>query len=64
MWGINFSDIAGLKFNSLTDNKLVYIRKKTKKRISTPLSDEALQIINKYTPDNSKCSYNTIRIRS
>jgi site-specific recombinase XerD len=46
--GINFSDIAGLRLNNIIDNKLIYIRKKTKKKINTPLSTEALQIIQKH----------------
>ena len=46
--GINFTDISYLKIENIIDNKLVYIRKKTKKRISTPLSSEAMQIIQKY----------------
>ena len=52
--GINFSDIAGLQLANIIDNKLVYFRKKTKKKISTPLSLEALQIIQKYAADRSK----------
>ena len=52
--GINFTDIANLKFCNLIDNKLVYIRKKTKKKISTPLSNEALQIIQKYSTGKTK----------
>jgi site-specific recombinase XerD len=54
--GINFSDIAQLKFSNLIDNKLMYIRKKTKKEITTPLSNEALQIIQKYSANKSKQS--------
>jgi len=54
--GINFSDIANLKLCNLIDNKLVYIRKKTKKKISTPLSKESTQIIQKYTSDKTKSS--------
>ena len=54
--GINFSDIASLKIGSIIDNKLVYIRKKTKKKITTPLSNEALQVINKYAAAKTKPS--------
>ena len=46
--GINFTDICSLKFSNLIDNKLIYFRKKTKKKISTPLSKEAMQIIQRY----------------
>ena len=45
--GINFTDIAGLRIDNLVDNKLIYIRKKTKKKISTPLSKETIEIIQK-----------------
>jgi site-specific recombinase XerD len=54
--GINFTDIASLKIGNLIDDKLVYIRKKTKKKISTPLSAEALQIIKKYAANKTKSS--------
>jgi site-specific recombinase XerD len=46
--GINFTDIANLKHNNLIDNEIHYIRQKTKKKMEIPLSNEALQIINKY----------------
>ena len=46
--GVNITDIANLKYNNVINNKLSYIRQKTKKKINTPLSDEALQIIAKY----------------
>ena len=52
--GINFTDIASLKFENLIYNKLVYYRKKTKKKVSTPLSNEALQIIQKYAAGKTK----------
>jgi len=54
--GINFTDIASLKLGNMIDNKLMYIRKKTKKKIKTPLSDEALQIIQKYAAGKTKPS--------
>jgi len=54
--GINFADIASLKISNLIDSKLVYIRKKTKKKISTPLSVEALQIIERYAAAKTKAS--------
>ena len=52
--GINFTDIANLKFSNLINNKLSYIRKKTKKKIATPLSDEAMQIVKKYAVSNKE----------
>jgi len=54
--GINFTDIASLKLANLADNKIMYIRKKTKKKINTPLSDEALQIIKKYAANKTNHS--------
>jgi len=47
--GINFTDIARLKINNLINNELVYIRRKTKKGISTPLSNKAMKILKKYS---------------
>jgi site-specific recombinase XerD len=46
-------DIANLKQNNIVNERLVYSRQKTGKRISIPLSDSAKQIIQKYT---DKCS--------
>ena len=54
--GINFTDICSLKLSNLIDNKLMYIRKKTKKKISTPLSKEAMQIIERYAAGKAKPS--------
>ena len=54
--GINLADIARLKIENMKDNKLMYIRKKTKKKINTPLSDETLQIIQKYAAGKTKPS--------
>ena len=51
--GINFVDISELKSNNITNHTLYYIRKKTKKKILTPLSKEAMEIINKYSSDNN-----------
>ena len=43
--GINFTDMANLKLSHIINNRLVYIRQKTKKRISVPLQQEAIMII-------------------
>jgi site-specific recombinase XerD len=51
--GINFKDIAYLTKENVIDNKLVYFRKKTKKLIRLPLSESAINIINKYDAPNS-----------
>ena len=49
--GINFIDIANLKVENIVDNILMYTRKKTYKKIKTPLSTEALKIIQKYSSE-------------
>jgi site-specific recombinase XerD len=51
--GINLTDIANLKQSNIQNNRLVYTRQKTGKRISIPLSDSSKQIILKYM---NKCS--------
>ena len=48
MGGINFVDIAYLTEDNVIDNQLVYVRKKTKKRIKLPLQPIAIELINKY----------------
>jgi len=48
MGGINFVDIAHLTKNNIIDNQLSYIRRKTKKLITLPLQDKAVELINKY----------------
>jgi site-specific recombinase XerD len=55
--GINLTDIANLKQNNIVNNRIVFSRQKTGKRISIPLSDSAKQIIQKYS---DKCSTNYI----
>ena len=54
--GINYTDIAYLKLSNVIDGKLSYTRKKTKKKINTPLSDEAMLIIKKYAAGKVKPS--------
>ena len=46
--GINFVDIARLTDDSIMENRLVYIRKKTKKQIKVPLQSQAVELIEKY----------------
>lgn len=56
MGGINFVDIAYLTEDNIIDNQLVYVRKKTKKRIKLPLQPIAIELINKYKKaDNLFC---------
>ena len=47
--GINFSDIALLRYCDISDGRVRYIRKKTGKEISFPLSDAGLEIIKRYS---------------
>lgn len=51
--GINFIDIAKLKYSNIQENQLVYNREKTKKLIITPLQERAIQIIEKYNDGKS-----------
>lgn len=51
--GINFKDIAYLTKDNLIDNRLVYIRKKTKKLIKIPIQKAAINIIEKYNQSNN-----------
>ena len=46
--GINFSDIALLRFCDLRDGRVCYVRKKTGKSISFPLNDISTKIVEKY----------------
>ena len=47
--GINFSDIALLRYSDISEGRIRYIRKKTGKEISFPLSDVGLEIIKRYS---------------
>lgn len=46
--GINFTDIANLTTENITNGRLHYVRQKTGKTISIGLSDEAYTILSKY----------------
>lgn len=46
--GINFIDIALLKSENIMDNRIIYYRHKTKKRIIVPLQQKAIELIEKY----------------
>lgn len=52
MGGINFADMAYLTMKNITDNRLIYTRRKTKQLINLPLQSKALELINKYKSDN------------
>lgn len=51
--GINFIDMAKLKYSNIQENQLVYNREKTKKLIIVPLQERAKQIIMKYNDGKS-----------
>ena len=51
--GINFIDMAKLKYSNIQENQLVYNREKTKKLIITPLQERAKQIVEKYNDGKS-----------
>ncbi len=46
--GINFKDIAYLTKDNIIENRLIYVRKKTKKLIKLPLQEKSLEILSKY----------------
>ena len=50
--GINLTDIANLKYENIIDNRLHYIRQKTKREFNILLQDEAKNIIDKYYDAN------------
>lgn len=53
MAGINFVDISTLTRDNIMNNRLVYVRHKTKKLIKLPLHPKALELIGKYQNDNN-----------
>ena len=56
--GINFSDIALLRYSDISEGRIRYIRKKTGKEISFPLSDAGKKIIKRYSrPDATSADY-------
>ena len=54
MGGINFVDIANLTQESIIEDRLIYIRKKTGKLIKMPLHVKAVEIIKKYMSNRNK----------
>ena len=54
MAGINFVDMANLTQESIVDNRLIYVRKKTGKLIKMPLHVKAVELMRKYINKNSK----------
>jgi site-specific recombinase XerD len=49
--------MANLKMKNIVNNRLVYIRQKTHKKINVPLNDIALSIIEKYAEMNNVSGY-------
>lgn len=50
--GINFADMAFLKWSDIRNKRLEYVRKKTRKRLSVGLLDPALAILDYYRQTN------------
>lgn len=46
--GINFIDMALLKYENILDDRIAYYRHKTKKQIIVPLQPKAIELIEKY----------------
>ena len=46
--GINFIDLANLTIKNIIDNRIIYVRQKTQKRINVPLNSTALSILKKH----------------
>ena len=52
--GINFTDMASLQYSNIENGKLSYIRRKTGKKITIPISTEAITIVNKYAKKSNR----------
>ncbi|MDR2948834.1 MAG: site-specific integrase [Prevotella sp.] len=52
--GISFSDMANLKHNNITNDRLMYIRQKTHRKINVPICDEAKEIMKMYIDSNNE----------
>ena len=50
--GISFSDIANLKQSNITNDRLMYVRQKTHRKINVPICVEAKEIMKKYINNN------------
>ena len=53
--GINFKDIANLKYSNIMDMRLYYKRNKTGKELTFHLLPNALDIIDKYKKNDASC---------
>lgn len=52
--GISFSDMANLKYSNIANDRLMYIRQKTHRKINVPICDEAKEIMKKYIDANNE----------
>jgi site-specific recombinase XerD len=52
--GISFSDMANLKHGNIINDRLVYVRQKTHRKINVPISDGAKEIMKKYIDSNNE----------
>lgn len=52
--GISFSDMANLKLGNITNDRLVYTRQKTHRKINVPIANEAKEIMRKYIDSNNE----------
>ena len=55
--GINFVDMANLTQTNITDNRIIYTRQKTGKKINVPLNETMQNIVNKYIIDKNTTDY-------
>ena len=55
--GINFTDMANLKPNNIVNERLIYVRQKTAKRINIPLCEKAIEIISVYSEKAKATGY-------
>jgi integrase/recombinase XerD len=52
--GMNFIDIAGLKWTDIENNEIHYVRRKTGQLFEIPINEHALEIMNYYKEHNHK----------
>ena len=64
MGGINFTDMSLLTNDNINNDRLIYIRQKTKKTIILPLSEQAREIIDKYRDSKRKYLFPILDNRS
>lgn len=52
--GISFSDMANLKASNIANDRLIYTRQKTHRKINVPILEEAKEIMKKYIDPNNE----------